>query len=181
VPISAAAVNQGEVAAARDMVRLLPPRPRFAAAFPTEAALSALRDSSLARAYFHYAVNQGEVATFKSRWRIERGYEDLKGELGLDHYEGRSFIGWHHHVTVVLACYAFLVAEHARSFPPPRPNARCSTVRSNTRPERHFHDSLVTLRIAIVRALLARWLPRCPCCLRAFGQPSRPRRKTWDQ
>lgn len=58
------------------------------------------------------------VRTFKSRWRIERSYEDLKGELGLDHYEGRSFIGWHHHVTVVLACYAFLIAEHARSFPP---------------------------------------------------------------
>ena len=58
------------------------------------------------------------VRTFKSRWRIERSYEDLKGELGLDHYEGRTFIGWHHHVTVVLACYAFLVAEHARSFPP---------------------------------------------------------------
>jgi len=58
------------------------------------------------------------VRTFKSRWRIERSYEDLKGELGLDHYEGRSFLGWHHHVTVVLACYAFLVAEHARSFPP---------------------------------------------------------------
>lgn len=58
------------------------------------------------------------VRTFKSRWRIERSYEDLKGELGLDHYEGRSFIGWHHHVTVVLACYAFLVAHHARSFPP---------------------------------------------------------------
>jgi SRSO17 transposase len=58
------------------------------------------------------------VRTFKSRWRIERSYEDLKGELGLDHYEGRSYIGWHHHVTVVLACYAFLVAEHARSFPP---------------------------------------------------------------
>lgn len=58
------------------------------------------------------------VRTFKSRWRIERSYEDLKGELGLDHYEGRSFIGWHHHISVVLACYAFLVAEHARSFPP---------------------------------------------------------------
>lgn len=58
------------------------------------------------------------VRTFKSRWRIERSYEDLKGELGLDHYEGRSFIGWHHHISVVLACYAFLVAEHTRSFPP---------------------------------------------------------------
>jgi SRSO17 transposase len=64
------------------------------------------------------------VRTFKSRWRIERSYEDLKGELGLDHYEGRSFIGWHHHVSVVLACYAFLVAEHARSFPPSAPSHR---------------------------------------------------------
>jgi SRSO17 transposase len=58
------------------------------------------------------------VRTFKTRWRIERSYEDLKGELGLDHYEGRSWVGWHHHVTVVLACYAFLVAEQVRSFPP---------------------------------------------------------------
>ena len=58
------------------------------------------------------------VRLFKSRWRIERSYEDLKGELGLDHYEGRSWVGWHHHVTVALACYAFLVAEQVRSFPP---------------------------------------------------------------
>lgn len=64
------------------------------------------------------------VRTFMQRWRIERSYQDLKGELGLDHYEGRSYIGWHHHVSVVLACYAFLVAEHARSFPPSAKRAR---------------------------------------------------------
>jgi SRSO17 transposase len=52
------------------------------------------------------------------RWRTERIYEDLKGELGFDHYEGRSFPGWHHHVTVVLCCYAFVIAERARRFPP---------------------------------------------------------------
>lgn len=52
------------------------------------------------------------------RWRTERIYEDMKGELGFDHYEGRSFQGWHHHVTVVLCCYAFVVAERARRFPP---------------------------------------------------------------
>ena len=52
------------------------------------------------------------------RWRTERVYEDLKGELGLDHYEGRRFPGWHHHVSVVLCCYAFVVAERARRFPP---------------------------------------------------------------
>jgi SRSO17 transposase len=67
------------------------------------------------------------VRTFKSRWRVERSYEDLKGELGLDHYEGRSFVGWHHHVTVVLCCYAFLVAERSRSFPPSGPWSRSAS------------------------------------------------------
>jgi SRSO17 transposase len=52
------------------------------------------------------------------RWRTERVYEDLKGELGLDHYEGRRFPGWHHHISVVLCCYAFIVAERVRRFPP---------------------------------------------------------------
>lgn len=58
------------------------------------------------------------VRVVMQRWRTERAYEDLKGELGLDHFEGRSFPGWHHHVSVVLCCYAFVVAERARHFPP---------------------------------------------------------------
>jgi SRSO17 transposase len=58
------------------------------------------------------------VRLLKERWRTERMYEDLKGELGLDHFEGRSFPGWHHHVSVVLCCYAFVVAERARGFSP---------------------------------------------------------------
>jgi SRSO17 transposase len=60
------------------------------------------------------------------RWRIERSYEDLKQEFGLDHYEGRSFVGWHHHVSVALACYAFVAAEQARLFPPRRTTADTS-------------------------------------------------------
>mgnify|MGYP001574951877 CR=1 FL=1 len=60
------------------------------------------------------------VRLIKQRWRTERVYQDLKGELGLDHYEGRRFPGWHHHVSVALSCYAFIVAERARSFPPSR-------------------------------------------------------------
>jgi SRSO17 transposase len=56
------------------------------------------------------------VRLVMQRWRTERAYEDLKGELGLDHYEGRRYPGWHHHVSTVLACYAFVVAEHARHF-----------------------------------------------------------------
>lgn len=58
------------------------------------------------------------VRIIKERWRTERAYEELKGELGLDHFEGRSFPGWHHHVSVVLCCYAFVVAERVRRFPP---------------------------------------------------------------
>ena len=58
------------------------------------------------------------VRAVMQRWRTERAYEDLKGELGLDHYEGRRFPGWHHHISVVLCCYAFVVAERVRRFPP---------------------------------------------------------------
>ena len=58
------------------------------------------------------------VRRIKQRWRIERTYEDLKGELGLDHFEGRSYPGWQHHVSCVLVCAAFVVAERTRHFPP---------------------------------------------------------------
>jgi SRSO17 transposase len=63
------------------------------------------------------------VRITKERWRTERVYEDLKGELGLDHFEGRSFRGWNHHVTVVLCCYAFVLSERLRHFPPSRGRA----------------------------------------------------------
>jgi SRSO17 transposase len=58
------------------------------------------------------------VELLMSRWRTERVYEDLKGELGLDHYEGRKYTGWQHHVSVVLCCAAFVTAEKVRAFPP---------------------------------------------------------------
>jgi SRSO17 transposase len=58
------------------------------------------------------------VRTIKERWKTERVYQELKGELGFDHYEGRSFVGWHHHVTVAICCYAFVVAERVRAFSP---------------------------------------------------------------
>lgn len=58
------------------------------------------------------------VRLVKQRWRTERVYEDLKGELGFDHFEGRRFRGWHHHVSVALCCFAFVVAERCRLFPP---------------------------------------------------------------
>ena len=57
------------------------------------------------------------VATAKMRWRIERDYQELKQELGLDHYEGRGWRGFHHHMALCVAAYGFLVSE--RSLIPP--------------------------------------------------------------
>jgi SRSO17 transposase len=54
----------------------------------------------------------------KIRWRIERDYQELKDELGLDHYEGRGWRGFHHHAVLCIAAYAFLAAERARLSPP---------------------------------------------------------------
>ena len=48
------------------------------------------------------------------RWAIEQQYQELKTELGLDHFEGRTFPGWHHHVVLTAITYNFLQAERAR-------------------------------------------------------------------
>jgi SRSO17 transposase len=52
------------------------------------------------------------------RWRIERDYQELKDEFGLDHFEGRGWRGFHHHGSLCIAAYAFLAAERARLSPP---------------------------------------------------------------
>jgi len=56
----------------------------------------------------------------KLRWRIERDYEELKQEIGLGHYEGRTWRGFHHHATMSIAAYGFLISERER-IPPSGP------------------------------------------------------------
>jgi SRSO17 transposase len=66
------------------------------------------------------------VATAKLRWRIERDFEELKQGLGLGHFEGRGWRGFHHHASLCIAAYGFLVAERCRFSPPgwrPEPEA----------------------------------------------------------
>ena len=53
----------------------------------------------------------------KLRWRIERDYQEVKQEIGLAHYEGRGWRGFHHHATLAIAAYGFLINE--RSLIPP--------------------------------------------------------------
>jgi SRSO17 transposase len=76
------------------------------AAKPTKYWLADLRGEHLGLRRF--------VRLAKGRWRIEQDYRELKDELGLDHFEGRSWPGWHHHVTLASMAYAFLVLEGLR-------------------------------------------------------------------
>jgi SRSO17 transposase len=55
------------------------------------------------------------VRLWKSRWPVEQGYQQLKEELGLDHFEGRSWRGFHHHATMALLTYGFLLLERQRA------------------------------------------------------------------
>src|SRR4051794_12500546 len=59
------------------------------------------------------------VRVAKARWWIERDYQELKQELGLGHYEGRNWRGFHHHASLCIAAYGFLIAERCL-FPPQR-------------------------------------------------------------
>jgi SRSO17 transposase len=58
----------------------------------------------------------------KLRWRIERDYQELKQEFGLGHYEGRGWRGFHHHATLCIAAYGFLISE-TETIPPSGPRA----------------------------------------------------------
>ncbi len=72
----------------------------------------------------------------KLRWRIERDYEELKGELGLSHYEGRGWRGFHHHATLCIAAYGFFDLGTGRDSPLSLPAA---------------HDASPTRRLSIPR------------------------------
>ena len=86
------------------------------------------------------------VALAKIRWRIEQSYQQLKEELGLDHYEGRGFMGWQHHVTMSMLAYGFLLLE----------TLRCKKTSGLTLPEVR----------RTIQALIACWTWVCPVCNR---------------
>ena len=65
------------------------------------------------------------VDAAKLRWRIERDYQELKQEVGLGHFEGRGWRGFHHHATLCIAAYGFLISER-ETIPPSGP--RCAAL-----------------------------------------------------
>ena len=64
-----------------------------------------------------YASLEQLVFVAKMRWRIERDYQDLKQDFGLGHYEGRGWRGFHHHATLSIAAYGFLMAQRLEKGP----------------------------------------------------------------
>ena len=95
------------------------------------------------------------VNTAKMRWRIERDYQELKQEFGLSHYEGRNWRGFHHHATLCIAAYAFLLADRLKhggskknstqTKPPPLPadyTPRGSPTRATSRAGLHRYAAL---------------------------------------
>ena len=97
--------------------------------------------------------------------------EDLKQEFGLGHFEGRGWRGFHHHASLCIAAYGFLVAQRliqggskktlrsAIHLPYPRITCHAGPQRA----QRHVADSITTLRWRIA-AYIARRLQRCPFC-----------------
>jgi SRSO17 transposase len=100
-----------------------------------------LEDPTVIKFYFSNAPSDTPVIEFVRisgmRWPIETSFEEAKGEVGLDHYEMRSWIGWHHHMLLVFLAHHFLVRLRIR-----------------------FQDQAPALTIYQVRLLLASILPK---------------------
>jgi SRSO17 transposase len=62
----------------------------------------------------------GLVRVAGTRWAVEEGFEQAKGEVGLDHYEVRKWPGWYRHVTLALLAHAFLAVTRAQAASPER-------------------------------------------------------------
>lgn len=108
------------------------------------------------------------VDAIKGRWRIERGYLELKQELGLGHYEGRNWRGFHHHASLCIAAYGFLTLERLRGSKKNRARFTAPAVPEGFRPRGAGPDATPSAAPNRDRALSsrppdARQLARCPC------------------
>ena len=131
-----------------------------------DATMSACRTKRLGDLQRHLGLAFGSEAG-------TRLAEQLKQELGLGHYEGRGWRGFHHHATLCIAAYGYLVSEQGaispRKHAPPLSSRNIAFPKvtdpadPSIRPERHVEISITTIRIVIAQAI-ARNLLRCRCC-----------------
>lgn len=108
------------------------------------------------------------IYILKERWCTEAAYQESKGQLGMDQYQGRLYTGLQHHLSSVICTYAFIVAERERQERNGNPG-RGLMVRTAEIPQRHSPTSVATPRKRIANAVT-------PWFLAAF--PTRPRRRS---
>lgn len=136
------------------------------------------RRSNETKAYLLWGLDglslRQQARVIRTRWPIEQGYQQMKEELGLDHFEGRTWLGWHHHVTMVSLAHALLMtlrAEEGRdsglpSLPSVRrwvrgqmelPMVRTITEATDEGLRRRMLDRLLGLSDSVVRWRNGRW------------------------
>ncbi|NTX51513.1 transposase [Myxococcus sp. CA039A] len=96
------------------------------------------------------------VTLAQLRWRVEIDYQEMKGEVGLDHFEGRTWRGFHHHATLCMVAHGFRALRRAL-FPPEQDAVDAAQVRRR------------------LQHLLLRRIGHCPLCLRHVGARAPPR------
>jgi SRSO17 transposase len=96
------------------------------------------------------------VRLWKSRWPVEQGYQQMKEELGLDHFEGRSWRGFHHHACLVMLAFGFLVLEQLRAKEQPAVPGKKGVKAPRI--------TLPAIRRALQRLLSPRARPDCSYC-----------------
>lgn len=112
----------------------------------------------------HYAFSNLPASTsrikavrlWKSRWPVEQGYQQMKEELGLNHFEGRSWRGFHHHACLVMLAYGFLALEQLRENEAP--------VQPGKKREDGPRITLPAIRRALQRLLRPMAKPDCTYC-----------------
>jgi SRSO17 transposase len=105
------------------------------------------------------------VRLWKSRWPVEQGYQHMKEELGVDHFEGRSWRGFHHHAAIVMLAYGFLLLERHRGQEHP--------VKPGKKGARQPVLTLPAVRRALQWLLLPLAKPDCSYCRSHLNYPLR--------
>jgi SRSO17 transposase len=113
------------------------------------------------------------AATIKARWICEQAHQQLKEELGLDHFEGRSWTGLHRHALMTMIAYAFLQSRRLKAAGRKKKSRRptAATHRRNPPPQ----PTMPAIRQAILD--LFSWPPptRCPHCRKLIAKPTKPK------
>ena len=122
------------------------------------------------------------VGNAKSRWRIERDYQELKQEVGLGHFEGRGWRGFHHHATLCIAAYGFLISERAKIPPFSISDHYIVALRQpNAAPDLgKLVSSMIHAEIAPCRSTSGKTISRTLANIRSSDQPPKPMKCSSD-